>query len=85
MLIGTKNCGYEIIKEINICEYTYVLAKREFSYGTEYVTWFYYNDSFNHGHYTNSYLQALKTLYERAKTEIEIKLISINHTIKGDK
>lgn len=74
-----KNAGYEIINKISLPDEEIVLGKKE-KEGREpqYVTWAYVGGCYYHGHYMNNYETALKDMYERARSEIEYKIHSLD-------
>lgn len=66
-----KNAGYIITESIHIRNTEFVLGEQETKYGTQYVTWEYFNGSYFWGHYHEDKYLALKDLLKRAKDELE--------------
>ena len=65
-----KNAGYIITHSIQIVKTEIVLGRQETKFGTQYVTWLYYNNSYFWGHYHNDEIKALKDFLGRAQDEL---------------
>ena len=78
------NHGYTIIASISLPNEEYVLGEMKKENGEkQYVTWCCVNGTdYYYGHYITDKDVAMKDLYERAKTEVDYRIRTLERKIK---
>ena len=77
------NAGYEIIETISLPNEEYVLGVKTTTFNEQaYVTWVYVDGTYYYGHYLYDYDVALKDLYERAKNELEWRIVRLSEKLR---